>query len=105
LADIRVIFEKNSERIIKNERKRQKSVTSGFFDKWDNREKQGGRADLNSEPCAGEQTTSPFQQRLFRAGASLSAGRYKEGRSGPCTEAETSLFRALILFRHHLPEP
>jgi hypothetical protein len=44
LAKNWVIFEKNSERIIKNERKRQKSVTSGFFDKSDNREKQG--ADL-----------------------------------------------------------
>ena len=50
-----MILEKNSERIIKNERKRQKSVTSGFFDKSDNREKQGGHSDLNSEPCAGEQ--------------------------------------------------
>jgi hypothetical protein len=55
LAENRVIFEKNSERIIKNARKRQKSVTSGFFHKSDNREKQGGRSALNSERCAGEQ--------------------------------------------------
>ena len=63
-----MIFDKNSERIIKNERKRQKPVTSGFFDKSDNREKQGGRSDLNREPRAGETTTSPFSKRLFRAG-------------------------------------
>jgi hypothetical protein len=97
LGKNRVIFEKNSEQIIKNARKHQKSVTCGFFDKSDNREKQGGRSGLNSERCAGEQTTSPFRQKLVSSRRQAAGGR--ERAIGPlCRTPGPSC--PLVMFGH-----
>jgi len=99
LAKNRVTSEKNSDRIIKNERKREKSVTFGFFDKSDNREKQGSRYDLNSEPCAGEQTTSPFQQTVCFEQARRVAGAIRKG------AVPTPDLMSAACFGTLLPEP
>src|SRR5258706_10747093 len=49
LANIRVIFEKNSERITKSPRSARRSVVFHFLGKFENREKQGASIGANRE--------------------------------------------------------
>ncbi len=49
LANIRVIFEKNSERITKSPRSARRPVVFHFLGKFENREKQGASIGVNRE--------------------------------------------------------